>query len=218
MTFYTVDSITKIAREDWARVIGDIPEGYGFYKTLEESNLKEFSFHFALIEEHGIPVLIAPFFIGDFNLDIGVDGFLKTIIIFIRRAFPKFLICRTLFVGSPFGENGTIGIDKTRPSPEILIDCLIYGINKVCTRDKCSLILFKDFLQKDKHMLSSLPAKHGFFEVKSFPTVNVNLPFTSADEYLKNLGSSTRKNLKRKLKETESRGDLHVEVKTDISG
>jgi len=218
MTFYTVDSITKIARKDWERIIGKIPEGYGFYKTLEESNLKEFVFHFALIEERGIPVLIAPFFIGNFNLDIGVDGFLKTIITFIRRLLPKFLINRTLFFGSPFGENGTIGIDKTHTSPGTLIDCLISGINKVCAHHKCSLIVFKDFLQKDRQQLSSLPAKHGFFEVKSFPNVNVSLPFASIEEYLKNLGPSTRKNLKRKIKETESHGDIYVEVKTDITG
>jgi hypothetical protein len=44
VTYKIVDSISKIDRDEWNYLFGNIPEGYEFYPTLEKSDLKEFSF------------------------------------------------------------------------------------------------------------------------------------------------------------------------------
>lgn len=45
ITYRIIDSVTKIKKDDWDLIFGDIPEGYQFYKTLEESGLKDFIFY-----------------------------------------------------------------------------------------------------------------------------------------------------------------------------
>ena len=49
LSFEITDSINDIPKEDWERIFGeDLIEGYGYQKTLEESNLKEFTFGYLL--------------------------------------------------------------------------------------------------------------------------------------------------------------------------
>ena len=44
INYKIVDSISKIKKQEWDVLFGDIPEGYQFYKALEESVLKNFPF------------------------------------------------------------------------------------------------------------------------------------------------------------------------------
>ena len=55
-----VDSISKINRDDWDLVFGNIPEGYEFYNTIEKSNLKEFSFYYLILCREGNILSIVP--------------------------------------------------------------------------------------------------------------------------------------------------------------
>ena len=206
LSYKIIGSISQIEQSAWTAVFADMAEGYAFYKTLEESNLQEFSFLYVLIYENETLVLIAPIFISDFNLDIVVEGFSKRIIHNLRKFFPQFLIFKTLFCGSPFGEHGVIGISPSAHSPNLLKK-LTQILTTIGKEKNISLIMFKDFLQKDLSTLSLLTPEK-FFVADSFPCIVVNLPFSSMEEYLASLSKNTRKDLRRKLKETSN-----IEVK-----
>jgi hypothetical protein len=76
VTYKILDSVSKINRNDWDSLFGNIPEGYEFYHTLEKSDLKEFSFYYLLLYRDGNILSIAPLFVADFYLDIVLEGFI----------------------------------------------------------------------------------------------------------------------------------------------
>ncbi|MFA5144704.1 MAG: GNAT family N-acetyltransferase [Candidatus Omnitrophota bacterium] len=211
ITHKVVNSVTDIGKDDWDSVFGDIPEGYQFYKAIEESGLEDFTFYYISLYQEDTCLLIAPLFIADFNLDIAVSGVMEKIIRLIRRFSPGFLVLKTLFCGSPFREHGILGIRKAVEDKEGLINELIKVVDKFSAVKGASFIIFKDFLGGEPLLPASLGTR-GFFKVKSFPSAVTELNFNSFDEYLSSLGHSTRKSLRRKLKKAYSQADIMVKI------
>lgn len=215
VTYKILDSVSKINRNDWDSVFGSIPEGYEFYHTLEKSDLKEFSFYYLLLYRDGNILSIAPLFVADFYLDIVLEGFIKNVIGFIRHFIPKFFILKTLFCGSPFSENGVLGITKDVGDARILIDEIVQVMQRFSRGNNVPFIIFKDFLREDTSLLDSLKHK-GFLKVDSFPLVRMELNFNSLEEYFGSLSTSTRKDLRRKIKKAYSKDKIKIRVVDDI--
>ena len=216
ITSKVYDNIDQIARKDWDAVFGDIPESYAFYKVLANSDLGEFTFFYFVIYIDNEIALIAPLFSADFNLDIGVDGKLAKVIKFIRKIYPRFLISKTLFCGSPFSESGVLGIRQGFADNVQLILLLNTGLKELALKINAALIIFKDFLGSALPLLDVL-LKKGFSRTSSFPAVAVELNFKSFPEYLQSLSASTRKDLTRKMKQAQARGNLQVKVVPEVS-
>lgn len=211
LEFKIFDSVSQIGQLDWNRIFGDIPEGYAFYKTLEESKLNEFSFHYAVLFRNEQIVLIAPVFITDFNLDIAVEGWWEKFISGIRKIFPRFLIMKTLFSGAPFGEHGIIGLSGDAGNEDDLIQELIIGLDRFAREKRIKFLIFKDFPESQSRFLDHL-LKKDFFKLNSFPAAQNELNFDSLDDYIKSLGSSTRKNMRRKIKSAYSQAKITVRI------
>ena len=209
------DNINSIAEKDWDAIFGDIPESYSFYKALGNSELADFVFHYLVIYRDDEIVLIAPLFSTDFNLDIAVEGPFSGMIKLIRKVFPRFLIFKTLFCGSPFAEYGVLGIRRDCRNSLEFIQLLAAEIRDLAAKLGCPLIIFKDFLEQGAACLDVL-LRLGFSKVKSFPTMLVDVNFKSFGEYLKSLGSSTRKNLNKKLRQAYGRANIEVRIAEDV--
>jgi len=215
INYKILDNINKIERKQWDALFGEIPESYPFYRALENSEFPEFKFYYLVVEVNNEIVLIAPLFLADFNLDIAVEGWLAKVIRSIRKVFPRFLILKTLFCGSPFGEHGVLGIKKDFKEALKLISMLSEGIRNFSAKINAPLVIFKDFLKQDTLFLNGL-IPQGYSRVKSFPAVLLELKFTSFEDYLKSLGSSTRKNLNKKLKQAYGRAKIEVKIAKDV--
>jgi predicted N-acyltransferase len=215
INYKILDNIDKIKQSEWDVVFGGIPESYLFFKALGNSEFPEFRFYYLVIESDNDIVFIAPLFSADFNLDIAVEGWLSKLIKSIRKVFPRFLIIKTLFCGSPFGEHGVLGIKQSFKDNSGIIPLLLNGIKNCGIRVNAPLVIFKDFLKQDTLFLDALIQK-GYSKVESFPTVALELNFTSFEGYLESLGSSDRKYLNRKLKQAYSRGKIEVKVVQDV--
>jgi len=217
ITYKIYDNIDKIDKADWNAVFGDIPESHPFYRALGNSELVEFVFYYLVIYRDDEIVLIAPLFSADFNLDIAVEGSLSKVIKLIRKVFARFLVIKTLFCGSTFGEYGVIGIKGDFRNDAELIPRLLAGIKDLASKIGAPLTIFKDFPQEGALLLDVLKGR-GFTKVESFPSVLLDLNFSSFEEYLKSLGSSTRKSLNKKLRQAYSRGNIEVRLVQDVSG
>ncbi|MDD5692145.1 MAG: GNAT family N-acetyltransferase [Candidatus Omnitrophica bacterium] len=217
ITYKIYDNIDRIAEKDWEVVFGDIPESYPFYKALAGSELPGFSFYYLVIYSEDEIALIAPLFTADFNLDIAVEGIVAGAIKLIRKVFPRFLISKTLFCGSPFAECGALGIRQDFQDKPELILVLGRQIKDLAAKLNAPLMIIKDFPEEKTALLDVL-LRQGFSRAKSFPAVLVDVNFRSFEEYLKSLGSSTRKNLNKKLKQAGSLGNVEVRAAGDIKG
>jgi len=215
LTYKVLDSVKNIGRPEWDLIFGDIPEGYDFFKTIEESNLRGFSFYYILIYSDKDLILIAPLFVTDFNLDVVIEGQAQRLIQFIRRLIPRFFILKTLFCGSPFGENGILGLRPGYEDKDTLVAKLIRVIQRLSRENNIPLVIFKDFLKEDLPTLEPLKNR-GFFRAGSFPTVVAELSFNSLEDYFRTLSRNTRKNLRRKIKKAESAKDMEVKVVDNV--
>jgi len=204
-----VHSIEEIARSDWNRCFGAIAEGYDYYRVLERSGLKEFEFQYVVVTADGATVAIAPIFSGDLDLAIGVEGVVEQLVGWIRRWWPRFLIVKTLFCGSPFGEEGVIGLSATADAKGSVVRKIAQQMRARAREMKLRFILFKDFPARARDLLSEI-SREGFFSAPSFPNVRAELPFSSIEEYFNQLSYSRRKELRRKLKKANSDGRLRV--------
>jgi len=210
-----LDNLDQIEQKEWDAVFGSIPESYPFYKALENSGFPEFRFYYLVVESDHEIVLIAPLFLTDFYLDIAVEGSFSKVIKSIRKVFPRFLIMKTLFCGSPFGEYGILGVKQGFKYNAGIVPLLLEGVKKCRVKTNAALVVFKDFLKQDTLLLDVLIQK-GYSKVESFPTVALKLNFTCFEDYLKSLSGPSRKYLNRKLKQAYSRGKIEVKALKNV--
>lgn len=204
-------SVREIGREDWNRLYEETAEGYDFFITLEASALTEFSFYYICIYTDRGLELIAPVFSSDFDLGIGLEGNLSRGLQLIRKIRKRFLIEKTLFCGSPFGECGAIGISPDPARQPVLLGELVSAMRQLSKEKKLSFLLFKDFPTTTRKILNPLE-RSGFFKGESFPNVTVPLPCNSIEEYLATLSYSCRKDLRRKVRKALSAAEIEVRV------
>jgi len=209
-------SVREIPRDDWVRLWGDQPEGYDYFCTLEHSALGQFKFYYICVYTADRLDLIAPVFSADFDLGIGTEGLAAKSVRWARSVCPRFLIERTLFCGSPFGEQGGLGLTNDSAQHLALLAELEKAMAQLSGQERLRFILFKDFPTATLGALDALRA-NGYFKGESFPNIVVRLPYATMTEYLDSLSYACRKDLRRKVRKTLSAGKMEVRVVKNVA-
>jgi hypothetical protein len=187
-------------------------EGRWWYSVLERSGLDDqFSFSYAVLERNGIPIGIAPTFLMNVPIDLVAPPFLARIICNAGKWFPRVRYQRTLFVGSPCADEGTVGLlhgVRLRDVAVILQDAVYTHAQNV----RASAIVWKDFSDTLSDDLDVLCSDRSLFKLVSYPGTIVPRLEGSFDGYLKTLTSAKRYNLKKKLKRSCAMGELDASV------
>lgn len=207
-----VDSEADISDELWSVCFAPPVEGRWWYKTLERSEIQDqFKFAYALIVKDGKDVGIAPTFLMDVPIELVAPPEVVPILKVIGKIMPSLLYQRTLFIGSPCTDEGTIGL-----LPQISINeaapVLQAAFERRAKQAKAPFIVWKDFPESYRSALSSLAKERNMFELVSFPGTVVELEDRKKETYFANLKSSRRHNLKKKLKKSK----LLIELATEV--
>ena len=217
LEYSILTSINDIPAKDWNDLFKkDIIEGYGYHKTLEESHLKEFSFYYLVAKRGQKIVAIFPFFTTDFSFATLLPDSLEKIIFNIQKLFHRFLKMRLLFIGSPAAEEIYLGVAKDEDLSLIAEEAvdILHGFSG---KKKISTILFYNLTKKNIRLISDLKTKD-FKLMESFPNSAIKIDAASLQEYINNLGPSTRKDLRRKLKRSAGLTTLKTELHNDLAG
>lgn len=179
-------------------------EGRWWYETLERSRLEDqFRFLYAVIRKGDAPVGIAPLFVMNFPVSLVAPDALKPLLPLIGSlAHPK-----TLFVGSPCADEGTVGLvpGVDRPAAlHALQDALLAKAREL----DASLLVWKDI---PSATAAEVAALGGMFRVESFPGTLVELGADKA-AYLASLKGSRRHNLRKKIRRSESQFSARADV------
>ncbi len=199
--------IEEIPRHDWDSIFPDVLENYGFFRALDNSGFDQFSFFYIVIYDNNKPVAVTSCFIMRFPFDMTVKGKLKTLLGFIKRIFPNILSPRVLICGLPMGQ-GRIGLKAD--SPEYL-DAVCKSMEKIAREQKVSAFIFKDFFEAYTDRMAILLNK-GFIRIESIPSADMDINFSTFEEYLNTLSQSSREDLRRKLRKTEAQVKIDLEV------
>ena len=196
----------------WARCFPPPLEGPWWYRALDRSGLEsQFTFAYAIIERGFDPVGIAPAFLMDVPIDLVAPPMIASLLRNAGKVIPRLRYQRTLFVGSPCSDEGTVGLLPGVVLAEvgpIIHDALSLRARQV----GASMIVWKDFPDTASVALESLCASRGLFKVVSYPGTRLPLPGGGFSTYLQTLTSHNRYNLRSKLRRSKEAGDLHVTV------
>ena len=202
-----VSKIEEIPIDDWSKVFPNTLENYYFFKTLDESSLSQFKFFYLLVYNKDIPIAATSCFIMNFPLDIAVSGKLKWFTSLLNKFFYSVLNPRILICGLPMGQ-GRIGIAG---DPETVIKAVCKGMEQIADKEKVRIVAFKDFISDYRGILDKF-LDTGFIRIDSLPSTDMDINFTSFDQYLKTLSSSSRNGLKRKFKEIDGKIEIDLEI------
>ncbi|MFA5271761.1 MAG: GNAT family N-acetyltransferase [Candidatus Omnitrophota bacterium] len=208
-------SINDIPRQDWERLFtANIIENYGYHKALEESGLKGFSIFYLVAKRDNALVATIPFFIMDFSITTLIRGPLGKLIFSIRKLFKRFLMTRLIFVGSPTAEELYIGIAKEE-NKALILPQLFDKLYEFSRLKKIKTILFYNLTAKDDELKIYL-RDNGFTAMEDLPTTRLEIKEKNLEEYISNLGSNTRKDLRRKLRKSAELVRLETEITDNI--
>jgi hypothetical protein len=196
-----VDSVDDIPADLWAACFAPPLEGRWWYAALQHCGIEDqFTFAYAIIQKSGHPVGIAPTFLMDVPLDIIAPDQLAILVRFVGK-FIRFLrYQRTLFVGSPCSDEGTVGLIPGVSLSDIAAP-LQAALNDRAKLTRAAMIVWKDFLDEDIAALAPMAAAQNMFRVISYPGTRVPLPAGGFGGYLKSLKSSYRYKVKKKIKD-----------------
>jgi hypothetical protein len=148
-------------------------EGRWWYQTLEQSRLEDqFSFLYAVIRQDHVAVGIAPAFVMNFPVSLVAPDVLRPLV----RLLGRFAYPRTLFVGSPCADEGTVGLVAGVDRRSALL-ALQQALSAKAREIGAVLLVWKDVPPSAD--VAWLAEREGLFRVMSFPGTIVELPGAS---------------------------------------
>jgi peptidoglycan biosynthesis/recognition FemAB-like protein len=207
-----VDSESQIDPALWDACFAPPLEGRWWYSTLEQCGLEDqFSFLYGVIHRDGVPVGIAPAFLMDFPVALVAPRALQRAIESLGRMFRSLFFPRTLFLGSPCADEGTVGMAPGVDSRSALL-ALQQALETQARVLGAALLVWKDVPASHAADLEWLAEQRRLFRVASFPGTVAELPGRSKEAYFAALKGSRRHALRKKLRRSAARVDIRVEV------
>jgi hypothetical protein len=215
LTVEFVPSVGQIDAALWETCFPPPIEGRWWYETLESSGLEaQFSFLYGVIHRDGAPVGIAPAFLMNFPVSLVAPSWLEPVIRWLDRFVPTLARPRTLFVGSPCADQGTVGLLADVDKRAALL-ALHRALQVEARKLDAALLVWKDFAQPDAADLEWLAQNAGLFRLVSFPGTIIDFPGPDKDSYFAGLKHSHRYNLRRNLRRSQSKIELLTEILHD---
>jgi hypothetical protein len=195
-----VASAVAVPDELWQAAFGPPLEGRWWYRSLEHAGVDDqFRFAYGVVERGGHPIGIVPTFLMDVPIDLVAPPLVARVLRAGGRFMSRLRYQRTLFVGSPCSDEGTVGLipgESLGSVAEVVQDAL----ERSALAAGASMIVWKDFPKEDDGALEALSTARGLFRSVSFPGTRVRLRGSSFDDYLMALKTPKRHRLRRSLR------------------
>jgi hypothetical protein len=192
-----------VPQGEWDACFPGDPEGWAYYRALEQSRLAAFSFVYFVARDAGRVVALAPAFVMHYELLTLVEAKPRALPAFLWHWLRRRLALRIVCLGSPLADRCHFGFaphlsgsERRRIGARILA-----AADAFAAGHRIGLIAAKDVSGPDGDGdLGACFAAAGFARVAGLPTAALDLPGRSADDYLASLSHATRKDVRRKLR------------------
>ncbi|MFO1149051.1 MAG: GNAT family N-acetyltransferase [Alsobacter sp.] len=210
-----MDSLAALAPAEWDGLFPGDPEGWAFYRAVEEAGPPDFAWRYVLLERSGEIIAAAPAFVTPYRLDTTAQGPLRRATDQLARLLPSVMTLRLAALGSPVAEGCHLGFAPSVAVDEraALLDALLDAFEAMAERESCALRGVKDATGRDRALWDSVLEPRGYTRLPALPTGVLDLPEGGVEGYWKTLGRATRKDIRRKLR---ARDALRVEVRDRI--
>ena len=218
MQAHVAPSIEAFGREEWNRLFPGELEDWSYYRAVENSCLPEFSWlYFGVRDDAGSLRAAVPAFVTDYRLDTTLSGALKRFADWLARYFPRLLRQKMLSLGSPVSEICHLGFahGTSVDEQQHLLGAILAQVETYAQQNRVRMIAVKDAAAAQDALWSTTAKAHGLRRQPGLPTACLDVRFESTDEYLASLSRATRKDVRRKLKDTTG---LRSEWRANIEG
>ncbi|HEX8948381.1 MAG TPA: GNAT family N-acetyltransferase, partial [Dissulfurispiraceae bacterium] len=196
----------------WKKCFPAPLEGFWWYATLDQCEINDqFSFSYAVLLRAGTRIGIAPTFLMDMPLDIVAPMPVSSVCNILSRVHPRFKYQRTLFVGSPCSDEGTVGLVPGESLSDVT-PVLQRELDTRARRLKASMVVWKDLPAYAASEIGPLLTGCGLFSLTSYPGTRMEIRGKGFEDYLRSLGSNQRHQLKKKLRKSRVMGELEESV------
>ena len=207
----------EIPQECWNRCFPDSVEGLFWYQTLEQCELSaQFNFQYLLVFDEQGPAAIAPVFIMEVPLQIMAPVELEKLLNILARVLPRLTKIRTVFIGSPCADEGTVGIIPGRNNADVY-QAVNQAVKQLSKNVAAGMIVWKDFNEQASQELAQQASDWNYLSICSYPGTELHVPSGDFANYLATLKKSRRQNLKRKLETSRKTGELKAETVSELS-
>jgi Peptidogalycan biosysnthesis/recognition len=200
----------------WQRAFASQHKDHRYYEVVDDTIHPEFEYlYFAVRNSRGEIRAIQPFFILDQDIVAGARPYFGRLIDVIRREWPRFMYMKTMMVGCAAGEaHLDDGNELIRAANA---EVLAGAITKHARALGAHLIVLKEFPKKYREV-SSCFARDGFTRIPSMPLTQLNIAYSSFEDYMQSaLNSATRSKLRKKFRATELDMPINLSVSNEIS-
>lgn len=214
LTVRFVDSARRIPQDLWESCFPPPLEGRWWYEALETGGLDDqFTFLYGVIHQAARPVGIAPAFLSTAPIGLMAPGALEPLFALLGKILPSLLCPRTLFVGSPCADEGTIGLLPGVDRRDAFL-CLQAALEEHARELRAHMLVWKDMPGAYVYDLAWLLGRRRLFPVSSFPGTVVELFTQNKQDYFATLKGSRRHILKKKIRRSMERVDTQSEIVT----
>ncbi len=211
----TVSFRTNVSGIDpalWGACFATPLEGRFWYDTLEGCGLEDqFTFLYAVIERDGVVVGFAPCFVHDVPISLVAPAPVAAVLGVLSRVYRRVGYQRTLFVGSPCSDEGTIGLLPGVALADVIVP-LGRALRAKALELSAPMVVFKDFPDEALAGLRRLVAAENFFVMASYPGTVVALTAPDKAAYIRSLGHTQRHNFQKKLRRSSELIELSTNV------
>ena len=207
-----VSSAANIPPAIWSEFFPPPLEGRWLYEALEQAGLDDqFSFAYALIIRDKTIIAVAPVFTAVLPISLIVPDFIDRLIGLGGRLSHPLRFQKTLFVGSPCSDEGSVGL-----APGVTLEDIAPVLQKAlwerARRTGAMSLVWKDFPESSWPALRNLLREAGLGEAVSYPGTRILDMSGGFDAYLRRLSTRRRHNLRKKLRLSRENIDLAVEI------
>jgi hypothetical protein len=200
VNLHWVASAGEISSELWSLALPPPLEGLWWYRALEKGCLgDQYRFAYAVVVRGGRHVGIVPTFVMDVPIDLVAPPVLATVVRAAGRWVSSLRQQRTLFVGSPCSDEGTVGLVPGERLAELL-PAIQDALEERARHLSARMIVWKDIPDEMKGDLERFAVARGLFSLVSFPGTRVSLLGTCFEDYASTLHRPKRHRLRRSLR------------------
>ena len=187
----------------WQYAFASQHKDHRYYDLIDETIHPEFQYlYFVMRNSRGRITAIQPFFIVEQDILTGVRPYVGRALDLVRKLWPRFMFMKSMMVGCVAGEaHLDDGSDIERATNAELLAQVI----EVYARELAApFIVLKEFPASYRDVVSCFE-RRDFTRIPSMPLTQLNIAYSSFDEYMQSaLNSATRSKLRKKFKEARN--------------
>ncbi|PKU26477.1 GNAT family N-acetyltransferase [Telmatospirillum siberiense] len=207
-----VDKVDAVPSALWDCCFAPPLEGRWWYESLEAAGLDDqFRFFYAILCRDGREVGLAPLFLMDVPIELVMPPALLPTLRLLGRVFPSLLRQRTLFVGSPCADEGTVGFLPGIDRRAALL-CFQDALEARAAALGTSMLVWKDMPSGMDEDFAWLAGRRRLFPLVSFPGTEARLPSPRKEDYFAAMKASRRHLFRKKLRRSAQAVKVSVEV------